>query len=425
MPDIPNRDELERQYGKLIGKLLSAYGGRLLEKLGDPPSLDNLPADFWDEEAKELMRGLAPFGERVFMDAAERMMIDAPIGIEWALVNTQALEWARGYTFDLVTGINGTTREAVSSAVQDYFGLGQTIGELEDQLAGVFGPVRAEMIAVTEVTRAAVEGERAIAKDLAEQGIVMTETWNTNNDDLVCEICEPLNGKAKGDGWEESDGPPAHVRCRCWTNHELLKGEAAGEAEYIDLTDRGLDDNINMLQEEFRPWYKSLSDEEKTAIQYYTDGKYGELNRLLRSGSFDPSSFAQSNLTQMVKELDSALAKSQGTPFNMILHRGFWSEDLANSIKNGLLKVGDVIKESQYLSTSTSQAGAFKTGITYLIRAPKGTNGAFIGFETLTGHLSESEFILSRGTSFIINEIHRFTSLGGAPNYVLEVTIKP
>ena len=63
--------------------------------------------------------------------------------------------------------------------------------------------------------------EKFLEKELAAQGIEMIEVWNTNNDELVCDICEPLNQKEKGDGWDESDGPPAHVRCRCWTNHEL------------------------------------------------------------------------------------------------------------------------------------------------------------------------------------------------------------
>jgi hypothetical protein len=80
-------------------------------------------------------------------------------------------------------------------------------------------PIRAEMIAVTEVTRAASQGEQAIARELARAGIVMTPIWNTNQDDIVCPLCGPKNGKEIEDG----QFPPRHPRCRCWVSYELPK----------------------------------------------------------------------------------------------------------------------------------------------------------------------------------------------------------
>jgi hypothetical protein len=150
-------------------------------------------------------------------------MAETPIGVDWALVNQHAINWAHDYTFELVGGLTDTTRDAVSTSVMDYFELGQTMGELEDRLAGVFGAVRAELVATTEITRAAAEGERALAREIANAGIAMVEIWNTSNDELVCPICEPLNQKVKGDGWDEGDGPPAHPRCRCFLSH-VIKG---------------------------------------------------------------------------------------------------------------------------------------------------------------------------------------------------------
>ena len=219
MPDIVDRSDKEAAYARLMAKLLKAYGGRLLEKLGDPPDLANLPADFWDEEAKTLVQALSPFGEKVYLDAAKELMKQAAIEADWDVINENAVNWSKDYTFDLVRGINETTLTATQRAISDYFEQGMTIGDLEEQLSPMFGPVRAEMIAVTEVTRAASQGEQAVAKEVAKAGIDMTPIWQTNNDELVCELCGPKHDKTITDGMF----PPEHPRCRCWVNYELPK----------------------------------------------------------------------------------------------------------------------------------------------------------------------------------------------------------
>jgi len=80
----------------------------------------------------------------------------------------------------------------------------------------MFGAERAEIIAITETTRAAVEGERGVIAELEQHGIRMYPVWMTRNDELVCPICAPRNGKPIQPG-NETNGeyPPAHPRCRC------------------------------------------------------------------------------------------------------------------------------------------------------------------------------------------------------------------
>jgi len=221
MADIPNRGELERRMARLLARFLSAHGGHLLEKMGDPPRLENLPLDFWSREGRTLAKILNPFLEDIFLEQARILMMSQPVGADWALVNEGAIRWSSTYTFELIKGMNETTQRVVSRALSNYYQQGQTIGELQRALAGTFGPVRAEMIAVTEVTRASVQGEMAIAGELRKQGIEMIPFWETNADELVCPICLPRNGKRQGDGWSEP--PPAHPRCRCWLNHKLPK----------------------------------------------------------------------------------------------------------------------------------------------------------------------------------------------------------
>lgn len=223
MSDIPNRDELERQLARTLGKLQRSQMARLLEYMGDPPSLDRVPAEFWDEIGGELADALRPFLGTVYTDAAQRMIESGPVGVEWTLINQRAADWARQYTFELVRGINDRSRAALQEMVGGYFEQGQTIGELEERISTLYGPVRAEMIATTEITRAAVQGERAVADELRAEGINLVEVWQTQNDERVCELCGPLHDMPEGEGWTKADGPPRHVRCNCWTVHEIRK----------------------------------------------------------------------------------------------------------------------------------------------------------------------------------------------------------
>ena len=215
LSDIPNRDELERRLSRKLGKLNRVQLSRLLEYLGDPPKMENVPQVFWDEAGRELAQTLGPFLEDVYIEQSLEMMNSQPIGIDWAVVNQGAVNWARDYSFNLVSGINDTSRTALQATVGAYYERGQTIGQLTDRLSGIFGPVRAELIATTEITRAAVEGERAIVRELNKQGVQMVPIWNTNEDSLVCPLCGPRANKEITDGIY----PPLHPRCRCWVTH--------------------------------------------------------------------------------------------------------------------------------------------------------------------------------------------------------------
>jgi hypothetical protein len=122
----------------------------------------------------------------------------------------------------------------VSSATQSFIETpGMTQGDLEQLLEPAFGSVRAEMIATTEVTRAYSEAVNETKELVNQTGLKMHRVWTTANDELVCDICGPLNEEPE-EKWlqvlaehnieltEEQkadivDGPPAHVNCRCAT----------------------------------------------------------------------------------------------------------------------------------------------------------------------------------------------------------------
>jgi SPP1 gp7 family putative phage head morphogenesis protein len=178
---------------------------------------------FWERHKAELNRSVAPLMASNFLDQSQLMLDNYPfIGVEWGIVNEAAADWARKYTFELVTKLTDTSERTLQKLIPRFFEEQMTQGQLREALTPTFGMVRAEMIARTEVTRAASEAEKEMAKELEEQGIKMVPIWNTREDEIVCPICGPRNGLEIID----DEYPPIHPNCRCNLSHELPKGEA-------------------------------------------------------------------------------------------------------------------------------------------------------------------------------------------------------
>jgi SPP1 gp7 family putative phage head morphogenesis protein len=183
------------------------------EKAGAPG------ADFWEAERQLLFNILFPLVLDAARTGAERaieaLLTEVAVGVDWTLVNKAVYDWARAYTFDLVRRITDTSRDFLNTAFADWVQSGAPLDDLIAVLEPMFGALRAEMIAITEVTRAFAEGNIAAWR---ASGVVDQMRWQTANDDLVCVICEPLNQQRDDlDGDFNGDGPPpAHVRCRCW-----------------------------------------------------------------------------------------------------------------------------------------------------------------------------------------------------------------
>lgn len=181
-----------------------------------------MPLDevFWLNERELLFNILFPLISDAALTGAENAMADlvetVGVGLDWALVNEVARNWAREYTYNLVGGITDTSRKFLQKELDEWIQSGQPLDELIKQIEPMFGKNRAEMISVTEITRAFASGNLASWKT---SGVVDGKKWMTAQDELVCPICEPLaNTEAGLDGNFEGglDSPPAHVRCRCW-----------------------------------------------------------------------------------------------------------------------------------------------------------------------------------------------------------------
>jgi SPP1 gp7 family putative phage head morphogenesis protein len=169
---------------------------------------------FWEEEAAILRAAIGGIVEDTALAglAAGMNALGPGVAIDWTLLNQAARDYARQYSYALVSMLNETSRAALQQELADWIESGRPLDALIESLSPMFGPVRAEMIAATEVTRVYMDSNTIAWK---ESGAVTGWRFNTSADDIVCEICGPNAGQefALDDG---ENYPPLHPRCRCW-----------------------------------------------------------------------------------------------------------------------------------------------------------------------------------------------------------------
>ena len=162
-----------------------------------PTPLTKIPPEFWLDEKRRLLALFLPAMERAAMLGATLGAFKLRgIGITFdpSLVHAAAAAWARQHA-DVIVGWVGTTNEKVASQIVANWieTPGATFGDLKAQLAPAFADnlSRADVIAVTESTRAFAEGDALTYKEMGMQ--VMYK-------------------------------PPAHPNCRCWQAVVRVKG---------------------------------------------------------------------------------------------------------------------------------------------------------------------------------------------------------
>jgi len=180
-------------------------------------------------------------------------------------------------------------------------------------------------------------------------------------------------------------------------------------SNYHKYSETNANDAHKVMQPHFQEWKDGLDPAQQWAIKSYTDGKFGDLNKMHRDGKYDPEKYPDSALTGMTKALDRAMDDSPGLPSNTMLFRGFGSKDHWDAITNGVAQPGGSIVERQYLSTSpkkgTATGGSFlgKPYPTfYEIRAPQGSKGSYMSWSDLNYYMHESEYLLPRMSRFSV-----------------------
>lgn len=212
-----DRFDLEFRLAKVLSKDLRDELKKLLDYLGDPPNLLNVPEEYWRTGWKLIAKHVEPILVEYFIDQALGALDGVGVSMDLAVINTDAIQWAENNSEKWLQQAFGKTYEGVSVLVPKAYAEGWTTKELAKALEQYYSPVRAEMIAITELTRAQVEGEKAAERWYFETfGSHLVPIWQTANDERVCTICggteaDPRNKRPVTDDLF----PPAHPRCRC------------------------------------------------------------------------------------------------------------------------------------------------------------------------------------------------------------------
>lgn len=218
-PDDEQRRKDERRLAKRFAEFLDAQLARVLKELKQ--QYKNLQPSFWDDEdewAWETMSddfvGILIHG----VDGGVGQLSGAGNLVDRDHLNTRLIAYAKQYKNEWLSKINQASRDYVEQAVTNWLLSGEPLDELVKTLSnqdiGMFSKVRAERIAVTEVTRLFAQANRIAYQ---ESGVVDEFVWMTAEDDLVCEVCDANDGKQFP--LQNMDSMiPAHPNCRCWGN---------------------------------------------------------------------------------------------------------------------------------------------------------------------------------------------------------------
>ena len=226
-----------------IQPILARYQKKIEKAITSGEATDAILREMFEE----MRAALAPEIATITTGRMMGLMDEIGIGADLAVISQEALQHTQNYTYELVTRLTDTTRELVQQSLTTYTGTpGMTRGDLVKLLEPAFGEYRANMIAVTEVTRAYSAATNQYQRMAADYGVEMRRIWLTLRDSLVCPICGPLHGMPES-VWQIQypDGPPSHPNCRCSTEltieteeEAMARGEAA-QAERMRIIEAG------------------------------------------------------------------------------------------------------------------------------------------------------------------------------------------
>jgi len=212
MANLKDRDKREDSFRKRLTSLSAKHRKELEKLLGDPPNPDNVPQEFWDRVERETEEQITLALLLIFLMGFRQHAPKEP--------KETALDEAKKYATEQARKLASQFTVHSKKLANKIRDIGKK--ETKAKVKSIFGPERAEGIAVTETTAATSQaGERAVVRTV---GFTSNDTWFTENDARVCPICAPLhNTKRVVWGAQFPEGPPAHPVCRCWIHYALEK----------------------------------------------------------------------------------------------------------------------------------------------------------------------------------------------------------
>ncbi|KPL80228.1 hypothetical protein SE18_24545 [Herpetosiphon geysericola] len=147
------------------------------------------------------------------------------IAIDLPQVTIGLNAWADSEVPQLLERILKPAKDLVEQVTRRYqVTPGMTRGQLETALSSLAAPYRVEMVTVNAITKSASRATLEYQSILAGFEIKTKRIWRTSNDDKVCRVCSPMNGKPEED-WKDRfpAGPGAHDFCRCFTTLKVVQ----------------------------------------------------------------------------------------------------------------------------------------------------------------------------------------------------------
>lgn len=190
---------------------------------------------------RTLASGVTQALARAYRVGGLRAAMDVRQGL--AVESRAATEYARQHAAELVTRITDDLRAEIRTHITTGLAEGLSADTIRDRLAGIVPMLPRQSAKLAKLiesgaTRSEVQDYISAAKHARALMIARTETvsalnraykqriekhverieWRTAQDEIVCEICEPLDRERVRPGelfGGEFDAPPAHPNCRC------------------------------------------------------------------------------------------------------------------------------------------------------------------------------------------------------------------
>lgn len=212
------REQLEKRFGRELTTAFDNQLDTLLPASASDDVVRNAPGQVaqTSEPVREVLRRNLASGAELGVTVASETLEQIGMSFDFNMANVRASKWASDYSYELIRGMNATTQARMQQAVNDWFlERSTTVRDLAKELEATFGRKRAQLIAITETSRAAAQGS---ITGYEQSGIVQEMEWLAAKGERTCPQCNELHEKRaplRGTFPGGHGPPPRHPKCRC------------------------------------------------------------------------------------------------------------------------------------------------------------------------------------------------------------------
>ena len=214
-----------------VAKALDGFSEALREAEGDQlvSAVEGAVASVNKEQAPVIQTAV----EAVLLEGARDAIKDYSLGISFTLKNPRAVKWAKGYSANLITMLDDTSKAQIRTIIVDGLDRGLSYNAIAKNITQLYadfaqpplkgGPrhvrTRAQLVAITETANAYQQGNYLAVQQATSKGLKFEKKWLTVGDKRVSKGCatNAANGWIKLEDEHSSAHlhPPRFPGCRC------------------------------------------------------------------------------------------------------------------------------------------------------------------------------------------------------------------